>query len=1742
MQTSAETYLSKIIHNNALRAHIRQSLAVLSLLVVLTVFWGLKLTGITMAGEAFCGKEEHVHTDECPLRNLTCELEECEAHMHSEACLVKELICQQEETEEHHHTDACLTQILVCKLPEQEAHTHTDDCLIKKLTCTLQEQEGHLHSDDCLSKELTCGLEVIPSHTHDSGCYHKNLVCSALESDGHFHGPDCFEPFISCGLDENEDHKHDDSCITMRQTCQLPESEGHHHSDTCYQDELICTQEETEGHNHSDACYTIGSDYVCNKEEIEAHAHTDDCYTLEPGYGCGLEEMDAHLHTEDCFTTEADNFCCGLEETGGHIHSDTCWRFGIGFGCGLTEAEGHTHTEDCITEETEFGCQKISTPGHIHTDECYDILEYCPLEEHTHDISCYSDISADLETSDDWEMSMAELIRSPRTSENILMVAQSQLGCMESQRNFQVDEFGIRRGITRFGQWYNNPYGDWSAMFVSFCLHYAGVEDVPFNAGVESMRLEWETAGLYRSAAEFSPVPGHLLFLDKDLDSTADSVAIIASFDETGITVIEGDVEIPVTYEETAEAAEETTDEENTESIPLHGVSEVIYQPDDPAIFGYGLVPFEPELMMMAPRATTVVAKTIAYKNNIFTGTRTFLLYTQIGNDYYAIDGSGNMVQVYIDKDNNISCDTDNPNSLLWMFTAASGNNNYQIRNSDSRRYLLIENNSVTSISEGTSNLTTSGNGATIRNGTLYLQPNTNDGKFQASTANNAAVYQFGVVENYVVWLDGTDGTMMSYAGSPNEKYLVPKDGTLKLPNTWKSPTQYNYKLRGWYDVINGVYYAPGEEVTVTENMVFYADWVAASYNIGQYNSRVANTDSTSDFVTTRMFDYNALFNVLSQRVDVTVDASGHTESWSLLTTGTNDYNGASTLDFIFRDWDNERDLSYPSGTNGEQNTFSDSRTVYPGLYTEQLHNLLFSTSNSFNPNTKEGVIGKEYLGTADYLFQFMDDPNDPHYGYYYYDSERNAAAYNKDDGRFYVYEFLERTTSSASSSGEGKYSDFLPLNSPYGNTNGNFPDTYTYDGLNGEYANTTHYLYEATDGSSPVSTNFMFGMSIDINFYLPNKPGSETNNLDLYGKQMHFEFSGDDDVWVLVDGKLVLDLGGIHGIESGDINFSTGAVTVNGQSTGSVTYLAPGDHKLTILYLERGSSQSNCAIYFNLAPQYSFRIQKEDVLTQNVLNGAQFSVFTDKNCTQAAALWTSKASHDRGDAATNVFTVVDGAANMWGLSAGNTYYIKESKPPDDPNYSGPNGIIEITLDKTGNASYNVTMLPETDGSVSPGFTVHGFKIDEVNQTAQIVATNAPKWAKETTSIQVMKHWNDGLDHAGESVTVYLTTTDPDGTVRRLQELVLSSENNWTGKWENLMKYRDENKTPVIYGVEEAYTSGYYSTTQTATGSFEISKTVWSETNEFKNGEIYLLKNNDGKYLSTLKNAEDTGFMWVSQSTALMSNLAQWTATVSGNTILLKNRAGQIITFWYGNNNPTDFFAYNKAEESNNRKQNLTVSEYNEKFLLSYGTSYLSSTLNSSNKFGRTTNPTQALQLTPITEVTETSSVPIKNQGYLITNTPLAQETSLTVQKYWDYGNLYEGTEHLKAQVTVKLLANGRDTGRTVTLSLKNGWQDTFRGLPYVDNDGNVIQYTVKESWDNSDWIPQYGEITVTAADLPTYSTTITNINRWGTGGPELPSTGTAARMMYTYCGFGIMLGSLVCGIVSRRRRGRRRM
>ena len=243
--------------------------------------------------------------------------------------------------------------------------------------------------------------------------------------------------------------------------------EEHIHGEDCYAAELVCTlsNEPAEVHEHTESCYKEKEKLVCGMEEAAAHVHTAECQSIEKVIGCGQEESAGHTHSEECYV-ENMIYICGMEETAGHTHTEACYEASEVLVCDL---------------ETEADIEE-----HIHTEECYQRVFVCEKEEHVHEKICYSDKTADVETAEDWEKTLPEELTGV-WAEDLLAVAESQLEYRESTRNYIIADDGEIKGYSRYGAWYGNAYGDWCAMFASFCLNYAEVDEelMPREAGCQ---------------------------------------------------------------------------------------------------------------------------------------------------------------------------------------------------------------------------------------------------------------------------------------------------------------------------------------------------------------------------------------------------------------------------------------------------------------------------------------------------------------------------------------------------------------------------------------------------------------------------------------------------------------------------------------------------------------------------------------------------------------------------------------------------------------------------------------------------------------------------------------------------------------------------------------------------------------------------------------------------------------------------------------------------------------------------------------------------------------------------------------------------------------------------------------------------------------------------------------------------------------------------------------------------------
>lgn len=317
----------------------------------------------------------------------------------------------------------------------------------------------------------------------------------------------------ACGIEE---HRHTEECIAKTLVCPLSE-DGHIHTDDCYAAQLTDV--------HTEAVLT------CDLTD-EPHEHTDACYETRhvDGYdetilSCDSTE-EAHTHDDSCYT---------VTHMDGYDESVLV--------CGLT-VQPHVHTDDCYTVQTVEAYEQpllicdLSEEPHTHTDDCWEITYICGKEEHTHSIECYSDENADVETPLDWQ-EMFDGYSTGDLPKDLVNIAKSQIGYTESERNFQIDDDGNRHGYTRYGAWYGAPYSDWSAMFVSFCLNYAGSDpsETPFNIGANAMASAWAELGKYAAAREYTPQSGDLVFFS---DHT---VGIVTEIYGYTIHVVMGDTD-----------------------------------------------------------------------------------------------------------------------------------------------------------------------------------------------------------------------------------------------------------------------------------------------------------------------------------------------------------------------------------------------------------------------------------------------------------------------------------------------------------------------------------------------------------------------------------------------------------------------------------------------------------------------------------------------------------------------------------------------------------------------------------------------------------------------------------------------------------------------------------------------------------------------------------------------------------------------------------------------------------------------------------------------------------------------------------------------------------------------------------------------------------------------------------------------------------------------------------------------
>lgn len=915
----------------------------------------------------------------------------------------------------------------------------------------------------------------------------------------------------------------------------------HTHTDACYEMQLVCTQEETpEGtdvHVHGPECYEQQQVLTCTKQEGEGHAHSDACY----GYVCGQEESTGHTHTDACYTEVTHReLTCTEPESAGHSHGEGCYDADGNLVCTEAESTGHTHGDSCYTETVtrELTCGQEESAGHTHTDACIGLI--CGKEEyegHTHTDACY-------------------------TTEDVLV-------CTEPT---------------------GHTHGDG-------CYEKVLVCDVPEHTHTEEC---------YPAAEPEEPQEPELICTipehsHEDACYDADGNLICGLEEHTHTEECYAPVEIP---------EEETPTTAFPEEIPEGyveytfdneaGLTVTAYAPE--GAFGQDVQLFA-EVLSEDSEEYAQAKENLDKAENApeYTGMAAMdIRFVDAAAEDPAaaeeIEPDAEMGQVFVKIDAKALLPEDVDESTLAVQHHAKVSDG-GIFGTGILEHTDVVVETVADISEETGDITATP-GETALPETLPAladEPEmaeaatleepaaeTETEETQPAAMNVEAEFAVNSFSMFTITWDnmyGTDGSLkvryyLNSAGGTEIGGTQLANVTISDSNGWISLKDYIGEINEYefskIQVRGSSYESSWSKSEYTAEAV-----IKYSYK-GSHQKWVDNKRVTVN-------DYYWLIKTSSSAADRTADTFCYSDNQgaglAIIYTGDqkletieNPLKTAESITINLYDYVSEqvnydrhyaRPFLFNDGGGTGINDWTESSAPRQNIVKSQLtpnddgtyqHPVLtnnysnnYSLSYLFNDSTP-GVTAYEGV---DGLFQ-KDSA-----GYYYYDATQNFAKLN--GSMFTLYNQQGKLVNTGSAQQNVL---FMPFNAP--------------------------------DESSVSKYNYHFGMTIDFEFIMPEDG-------KVNGEEMIFTFTGDDDVWVFIDGQLVLDLGGIHDAATGTVNFATGKVTVNGQSQ-SVNGFDPtswetySPHSFKFYYFERGKGASNCAIRFNLptVPKNSLIVGKE--------------------------------------------------------------------------------------------------------------------------------------------------------------------------------------------------------------------------------------------------------------------------------------------------------------------------------------------------------------------------------------------------------------------------------------------------------------------------------------------------------------------------------------------------------------------
>lgn len=361
----------------------------------------------------------------------------------------------------------------------------------------------------------------------------------------------------------------------------------------------------------------------------------------------------------------------------------------------------------------------------------------------------------------------------------------------------------------------------------------------------------------------------------------------------------------------------------------------------------------------------------------------------------------------------------------------------------------------------------------------------------------------------------------------------------------------------------------------------------------------------------------------------------------------------------------------------------------------------------------------------------------------------------------------------------------FFPLDSVGYQPKGNQANSNVEDGM--------------VNGGGDNNHNYFFGLRYDIKFTLGDYIGN-----------LKYKFTGDDDLWVVLDGnKVVIDLGGIHNAATGEVDLWKYLLN-KGQTNANLTDdQKKAEHTLTVLYMERGAVASNCEMEFTLPnatisqvtkdPLGTLELQKVNSNKEQGLNGARFTLYGDPDC-----------KNEIGSVESARVDNVDGKVIFRSLRKG-TYYLKETQAPDGYVRSTETWTVEVT--KKSNTEVSVTLKDSSGKSVEDN--------QIVNQTQEELINSSMEYNKTAT----VKDWDQrtyDINITAASTSTSSTVIERDSVADIMMVFDMSGSMNDDGKKKEVGRfdrvkdsldttkvyyYNTKEKTPSVSGSNHTYYS-----------------------------------------------------------------------------------------------------------------------------------------------------------------------------------------------------------------------------------------------------------------------------------------------------------------------------------------------